>query len=266
MSILVQISDTHFGTDQAPVVAALTRLIGEIGPDVIVLSGDITQRARRTQFDAARTFMDGLGTPFVAVPGNHDIPLFNLPARMFAPYANYIRAFGRNLEPEFASDAFLILCTNTTRPSRHIDGEISPRQIDSVAKRLSHAKRDQLRIVVTHQPVHAIRAEDRSNLLHGHEQAIRAWSSAGADIIMGGHIHLPYIRPITERFVDLPRKLWAVQAGTAVSWRVRDNVPNSINLLRHSARELVCKVERWDFDAVANAFRCIKLENLELDR
>lgn len=266
MSTLIQISDTHFGTEQEPVATALTELVKRIGPEMIVLSGDVTQRARRAQFSAARTFMNRLDTPFVAVPGNHDIPLYNLAARMLAPYANYMRAFGSNLEPEYQSDAFLVLCANTTRPSRHKDGEISSRQIDRIAGRLTHAARNQLRIVVTHQPVHAIRAEDRRNLLHGHEQAIRAWSSAGADMIMGGHIHLPYIRPIRERFVDLPRKLWAVQAGTAISWRVRGSVPNSINLLRHSARELACVVERWDFDATATQFRCIKVERLELDR
>ena len=98
MTTLLQISDPHFGTERAPAVQALLRLAREQAPDVVVLSGDITQRARRSQFDAARAFIDELQPPaLVAIPGNHDIPLFNVIARMFTPYANYVHAFGDNL-------------------------------------------------------------------------------------------------------------------------------------------------------------------------
>lgn len=266
MSTLLQISDPHFGTEQEPVVSALVELATELKPEIVVLSGDITQRARRAQFQAAREFVDRLKTPTVAVPGNHDIPLFNVAARAFVPYGNYMRAFGSNLEPEFESSAFLVVCTNTTRPRRHKDGELSREQIDRVSERLQRASREQLRIVVTHQPVLVIRAEDEENLLHGHETAVHAWAQAGADVIMGGHIHLPYIRSIRDRFGDLARRVWAVQAGTATSWRVRGNVPNSVNVLRHVPGDLVCSAERYDFEARSNAFRCIDAEVLALDR
>ncbi len=266
MSTLLQISDPHFGTEQEPVVNALIELAAQLKPDIVALSGDITQRARRAQFRAAREFVDRLKTPTVTVPGNHDIPLFNVAARAFAPYGNYMREFGANLEPEFESSAFLIVCTNTTRPRRHKDGEISRKQIERVSERLARASREQLRIVVTHQPVLVIRFEDEANLLHGHEAAVRAWAEAGADVIMGGHIHLPYIRSIRDRFVDLPRRIWAVQAGTATSWRIRGDVANSVNVLRHVAGDLVFSAERWDFDARSNAFRCIDAEVLALDR
>jgi hypothetical protein len=135
-----------------------------------------------------------------------------------------------------------------------------------VCDRLRHTSRDKVRIVVTHQPVLAIRPTDEENLLHGHEAAVRAWSEAGADIVMGGHIHLPYIRSIRDRFGDLPRRVWAVQAGTAVSWRIRGEVPNSVNVLRHGRGDPTCRAERWDFDAATNAFRCIDAEILALDR
>lgn len=266
MSTLLQVSDPHFGTDQAPVVAALNNLATHVAPELVVISGDITQRARRAQFDAARRFVQALPCPHVAIPGNHDIPLYNLAARIFSPYGNYMRAFGRNLEPEFESEAYLVLCTNTTRARRHKDGEISQAQIERVCERLQRASRDQARIVVTHQPVLAIRTTDEENLVHGYEAAVRAWSQAGADIVMGGHIHLPYIRSIRDRFGDLPRRIWAVQAGTAVSWRIRGEIPNSVNVLRHEPGEPVCGAERWDFDAATNAFHCISCEILALDR
>lgn len=266
MSILLQVSDPHFGTDQEPVVNALVELASQLAPEIVVLSGDITQRARRAQFRAAREFVDRLKTPTVVIPGNHDIPLFNVAARAFVPYGNYMREFGGNLEPEFESSAFLIVCTNTTRPRRHKDGEISREQIARVSERLRCASREQVRIVVTHQPVLVIRAQDEENLLHGHEAAVRAWCEAGADVVMGGHIHLPYIRSIRDRFGDLPRRIWAVQAGTATSWRIRGEIPNSVNVLRHVPGDLVCSAERWDFEARSNAFRCIDAEVLALDR
>ena len=125
MTVLLQISDTHFGTEQAPVVEALVRLAHEQAPDLVVLSGDITQRARRKQFRAARAFVDRLGVAMtLAIPGNHDIPLFNVAARLFDSYANYSREFGTDLEPVFESDQLLVIALNTTRFYRHTDGEI----------------------------------------------------------------------------------------------------------------------------------------------
>ena len=257
MTSILHISDTHFGTEQDPVVEALLRMASEQQPEAVVISGDITQRARRSQFTSARTFVDRLPkSPILVVPGNHDIPLFNLPARLLAPYAGYRRAFGGDLEPEHASERMLIVCVNTTRPARHVDGEISQEQIERVASRLSRASSDQLRVVVTHHPVHVITRVDKKNLLHGHVDAVRAWARAGADIVLSGHIHLPYVRLLNDDLRDLPRRMWAVQAGTAVSSRIRGQTSNSLNMLRyaHEARPRECVVERWDYRAASNRF------------
>src|SRR5690606_30970075 len=154
----------------APVVDALLAFAQDLRPDAIVLSGDITQRARGAQFDAARRFVDALPpAPRLVLPGNHDIPLFNLPARLFAPYRGHRRVFGRELEPSIETDALLVLGVNTTRPWRHTDGEVSTRQIERVAQRLQRAAPSQLRIVVTHQPVDVPNQRDAHNLLHGRE-------------------------------------------------------------------------------------------------
>jgi 3',5'-cyclic AMP phosphodiesterase CpdA len=257
MTTLLQVSDAHFGTEQVPVVQALIRFAHEQSPDVLVLSGDITQRARRRQFNAARKFIEQVNPPaFMAIPGNHDIPLFNVLARIFSPYGNYSRAFGTDLEPEFSAERLLVIGVNTTRPRRHKDGEISVEQIDRVAQRLSRAPAGQVRIVLVHQPVLAIRPGDKANLLHGHRDAVPAWSAAGADIIMGGHIHLPYVRSLRTTFESLPRETWAVQAGTAVSSRIRGRVPNSVNVIRcnGSIGTRECSVERWDFAAGNQSF------------
>jgi 3',5'-cyclic AMP phosphodiesterase CpdA len=251
VTTLLHLSDTHFGTEQAPVVDALLRWAREQRPDLVVLSGDITQRARRAQFDAARRFVDQLGpVPVLAIPGNHDVPLFNLAARVFAPYANYARAFGRELEPVYESAQLLVIALNTTRPWRHKHGELSAEQAQRVAERLRRATAAQLRVVVVHQPVAVIRDEDEINRLRGDpDAAIRQWSEAGADLVLGGHIHLPYVAPLHERIEGLARRMWVVQAGTAVSSRVRPEAPNSVNVIRwgEALPAGACVVERWNY-------------------
>lgn len=246
---LLQVSDPHFGTERPPVVEALVQLAHAQRPDLLLLSGDITQRATRAQFDAARAFVERLQVPrCVAVPGNHDIPLFHLALRLARPYARYRAAFGDELEPSVETDGLLLLAVNTTRWWRHEDGQLSAAQVDRVAARLAAARPAQRRVVMVHQPLWVTRPEDAKNVLHGHALALRRWGEAGVDLIVGGHIHLPYVRP-------LPHGGWAVQAGTAVSTRVRADAGNSVNLIHidpsASAR---ATVERWDYDEAARAF------------
>ena len=252
MSVLLQISDPHFGTEQPPVVEALAALARQQRPDLLVLSGDITQRARPAQFQAARTFMDRLGVPLLAVPGNHDIPILDLWTRLRRPYARHVAVFGSALEPLHSSPDLMVVCVNTTRAWRHKQGEVSGLQIDRVARILAGARAEQLRVVVVHQPVAVTRAEDVPNRLRGHAAALQRWAAAGVDLVVGGHIHLPYVMALP----GLARPMWAVQAGTAVSSRVRKGVPNSVNLLRWGADSSpgCCRIEQWDFSAAELAF------------
>lgn len=269
MSTLLHLSDTHFGTEVPPVVEALVALARDAGPDLVVLSGDITQRARSRQFAAARAFVDRLAAPRTLVlAGNHDIPLFNLPARAFAPYAGFQRHLGADLEPSFESDELLVLGVKTTRRWRHTDGEVSPGQIDRVATRLRAARPAQLRVVVTHQPLHVARPKDRKDLLRGHAAALEAWSAAGADLVLCGHIHLPQMHDLGDR---LPRTLWSIIAGTATSSRVRPGAPNSVNLIRYAppgdaTQTPSCAAERWDYDARARCFARVQAVDIRLAR
>jgi len=307
LSVVLQVSDTHFGTEQPAVVEALVAFAQQQRPDLLLLSGDITQRAQPAQFRAARAFMERMAAcrawgvesenrpqrvqfapdspphspamgpedgakwaaavdlqptipkpdrlptaPWLAIPGNHDLPLLDLWTRLRRPYARHLAAFGPELEPVHSSPELLVLCLNTTRPWRHKHGEVSAGQIESVAQRLETASAAQLRVVVVHQPVAVIRASDRVNLLRGHAAALQRWAAAGADLVLGGHIHLPYVRAIP----GLARPLWAVQAGTAVSRRVREGLPNSVNLLRWGAQAPpgCCLIEQWDYAAAQQAF------------
>jgi 3',5'-cyclic AMP phosphodiesterase CpdA len=270
MSVLLHISDTHFGTEQAEVVAGLQSLVRDQRPDAVILSGDITQRARGAEFAAARRFCDSLGVErWLTLPGNHDIPLYNVAARLFSPYGNYKHCFGDELEPELVFADVLVIGVNTTRPERHKDGEVSADQINRVVRRLHGAPREQLRIVVTHQPACVMRPEDEKDRLHGGEAAVQAWARAGADLVLGGHIHLPYVSDLCARAqTATPRAMYCIQAGTALSQRVRHGTPNSLNIIRWeppaSGEERKVCVERWDYDVADRRFELTHPYELKL--
>jgi len=270
MSVLLHISDTHFGTEDAAVVEALRKLAHELKPDALVFSGDVTQRARPSQFAAARQFCDSLGVPkMISLPGNHDIPLFNVLARVAAPWHNYKQAFGDDLEPVLELPDAIVIGVNTTRPERHKDGEVSPQQIERVTQMLARSNdAAKLRVVVTHQPACVMRREDEKDRLHGGHDAVRAWSDAGADLVLGGHIHLPYSGDVCSLVDGASRTMYCVQAGTAVSTRVRHNTPNSVNVIRWRSPAAngprMCGLERWDYDVVDARFELTHPYDLRL--
>lgn len=252
MSVLLHISDPHFGTEQPAVVEALERLSAQLKPDVLVLSGDITQRARRRQFAAASAFVQRLGIAHrLVIPGNHDVPLFNLPLRLLDPYRDFQDAFGTPLDPVLETEELLLVGVRTTRRWRHKHGEVSAEQIRRVSLLLRRSPATKLKLVVTHQPLDVVTPADQVNLVRGHRQAMSAWLDAGADLLLAGHIHLPHLRPL--RNTPLPI---AVQAGTAVSSRLRGSAPNSVNVVRHERgpRTLRGSVQRYEYQTAAAAF------------
>ena len=266
---VLQISDPHFGTEVPRVVDALQRLVYRLSPSVLVMSGDITQRATTRQFESAAAFLRVLDAPAtLLVPGNHDVPLMNLALRALAPYSRYRDAFGHDLEPVHEEARLLVIGVNSVMPLWHQQGAVSRTQIERVSRRLERAAPDQVRIVVSHHPVHVIRPEDDKNLLRGSEDAVPQWVQAGADLILGGHIHLPFQRSLRQRFPDLSRDAWVVQAGTAVSSRIRSGIANSVNFIRpvDTAGGVACAVERWDFSDRNDGFELVTAEEVMLDR
>ena len=255
--MILHITDTHFGTERPQVVRALLDLAQRRRPKVVILSGDVTQRARPQQFALARAFIDALceacgvkpATNLLVIPGNHDIPLFNVAARLLDPYGQFSASFGPALGRTLHIGNMWVTGVNTTRPWRHRHGELSASQINRVADSLRAVPGHCLKLVVTHQPLHVVEANDQQHLVRGHAAATNAWAAAGADLLLFGHIHQSFVAP-------LPRpnnQTWVVQTGTAVSARTREQVPNSVHLvqvadLQADQRALV---ERWDYDGAA---------------
>ncbi|AJK46604.1 metallophosphoesterase family protein [Burkholderia plantarii] len=266
MSTLLQVSDPHFGAEWPAAVDALVTLAATLRPDLVVLSGDLTQRARRRQFEAARAFVERLGPQaLLAIPGNHDIPLFDPVARLCRPYARYRHAFGADLEPVFDAPALLVQGVNTTRPARHTAGEISAAQIERVARRFELAQPAQLRVAVVHQPIAGAGPRKPRDRLHGSEAALRRWADAGVDLILGGHTHRPEINAV--EMAGSTRRVYAIQGGTAVSRRVRDGRPNSVNLIAYEGASTGARrvlVTRYDHDAAGGRFVASETRVLDL--
>lgn len=263
---ILQVADTHFGTENDAVCAALTRFVRVQQPDLLLLCGDVTQRATRRQFARARAFLDALALPrMLVVPGNHDIPLWHLGLRLVAPYRRYRAAFGRALEGAVEHADARVVSVNTTRRLRHVDGEIDATHVARVARAFADASATQWRLVVVHQPVAVTRSGECHNLLHGAEDAVRRWAQAGVDLVLGGHIHLPFVLALTDAWPGLAQPMWAVQAGTATSTRVRPGAPNSVNLLTLEGHVGARRAEilRCDYDATLDAFDGVKSHLLE---
>ncbi|MGR6808105.1 metallophosphoesterase family protein [Sphaerotilus natans] len=267
MSRLLHLSDTHFGTELPGVCDALERLVAGVRPEVLVLSGDITQRATAAQFARARAWLDRLPVPHrLVIGGNHDIPLFDLAERLRHPYRRLSAAFGPEREPRLNLPDWQVLTLDTTRWWRHRDGTLSRAQIARTADTLQAAAPGQIRVVVTHHPLHVTRIGDEVHRPTHHRKALSAWAGAGADLLLSGHVHLPAVVPVAVE-PEVSRRLWSVQAGTAVSHRLREGIPNSVMLLEalsdgHHGRQCCC--ETWQCPPEGGAFRRVASQLLAL--
>jgi predicted MPP superfamily phosphohydrolase len=214
---LAHLSDLHFDGVDPAVLEALRRRLNALAPDVVVISGDLTQRARARQFREARAFLDGLPKPQVVVPGNHDVPLYNLCARFLAPLAGYRRLIGEDVEPGFVDEEIAVLGINTARSLVFKGGRVSDAQIRRVCGALGRLGSARTRIVVSHHRFMAI------------EQLVRC----GVDVFISGHHHATRMG---HADVAQPGAL-IVEAGTATSRRTRLE-PNGFNLLRIEPRRI----------------------------
>jgi 3',5'-cyclic AMP phosphodiesterase CpdA len=251
MSRIAHISDTHFGTEDPPVCAALREDLMKQQPDLVVLSGDITQRAREPQFVAAREFIDRLKPlPVITLPGNHDLPLYDVFTRFTRPYRLYQRHIARDLAPSWEGDGFSVIAVNSTSAFSHKDAVIDQEGIHTVADRIRQATQP-IKVVVLHHPLAITSPKDWENRPDCAATALVAWANAGADLFLGGHIHLPYCilaGPATRRVV-------VAQAGTAVSTRRRGGKPNSYNLIdMNTAGPRQMRIEQRDYATKDNCF------------
>lgn len=241
MRTIVHISDIHFGRVDYAIVASIIVKINEIAPDLVVVSGDLTQRARSAQFIEAKAFLDKLPKPQIVVPGNHDIPLHNVFDRFARPLDKYKKYITDDLEPFYKDEEIAVLGINTARSLTIKDGRINERQVAVIRERLCALPQETLKILVTHHPFDLPEGYDDDQIVGRAEMAMREITDCGADVFLAGHIHVSHIGSTATRYkLGAGRNALVVQAGTATSTRGRGEA-NSFNLIEFEHPRLIVK-------------------------
>ncbi len=245
MRTLAHISDLHFGRVDRAVLPALARAIRAARPDAVVVSGDLTQRARRQEFAEAREFLGSLPSPQIVVPGNHDVPLYDVASRWLRPLASYRHYISTDLEPFYADDEIAILGINTARSFAIKNGRINRLQVARSCARLERAGKDVTRIVVIHHPFDLPEADDRRGLVGRADMAMAAFARCGVDMILSGHLHVSRRSASAVRYRIPGYSALMVQAGTATSSRRRGEL-NSYNIIRIERPDIAIDTLIWD--------------------
>jgi 3',5'-cyclic AMP phosphodiesterase CpdA len=259
MRTIVHLSDLHFGRVNTALIEPLTRVVRELQPNLVAISGDLTQRARSHQFQQARSFLEALPKPQIVVPGNHDIPLHNLFARFVEPLTKYKRYITDNLHPTYQDDEMVIVGVNTARSLVFKGGRINESQVSRLREKFCALGSRVVKVVVTHHPFDLPEGHDERDLVGRARMAMTGLAECGADLFLAGHLHISHTGH-TKRYNIAGHSALVVQAGTATSTRERGEA-NSFNVLR--LRYPGITVERFEWNPVQNSFAVTTLDRFE---
>jgi 3',5'-cyclic AMP phosphodiesterase CpdA len=230
-TVIAHVSDLHFG-DQSPIaVNALANSINHAAADALIVSGDLTQAGRKTEFIAARSFLAQFNCPVILVPGNHDLPVMNLFQRFLTPYKRYEQLAGGALDKVYRlSGASIIGLNSARRAALDVNwsfGRLSRAQIDWAARSIAAEPRDNFKLLAVHHPFVPGPGRAGSRIVGRGQEAISRMSDQGLDVALTGHVHVA-----SSKLLELAkRRVILVQAGTATSMRTRGEPP-SFNVLR----------------------------------
>lgn len=223
---IVHLSDLHFGTEKIDAIASLIATVNELQPEVIVISGDFTQRAKVHQFKSAKNLIEQLACAnIICVPGNHDIPLHNIFSRIFFPLKNYKQFITDNLNPYFIQDKVAILGINSTTPFTVMDGFISPAQLNMLKEKFLELPPDIIKIACMH---HNMIKPEYHKVIINLDALLKTLAECRVNLILAGHLHDAFIEKIERDFIHHP--MYVVTAGTTLSYRLRTQ-PNSFNFI-----------------------------------
>lgn len=253
MRKIVHISDVHFGKEDLAVVERLIESINKIGPDLLVVSGDLTQRARSKEFAAAREMLDRLPMPQIVVPGNHDVPLYNVMERFGSPLGKFKKFVTEDLAPFFADEEIAVAGVNTARSLTIKGGRINAEQVTEIRRKMDCLPERLLKVVVTHHPFDVPEGKDENDIVGRAKDALPLLTGSGADVFLAGHLHVSHIGHSARRYrLNDGYSALIIQAGTAASTRERGE-ENSFNLLEFEHPMLV--VRRFQCGVRSEGFR-----------
>ncbi len=244
MRLIAHLSDLHFGTEISVVVKALTRDLKEARPHVILVSGDITQRARKYQFAQAADFLNQFAAPKLVVPGNHDVPLYNLAHRLINPLAGYHLYFPRDVESHYSDEHLMILGLNSTHRLRIRRGQLSHRQLEFMQNFFHKPHHHQFRIFMSHHPFMPLPRHFPRDLMIRRKKAVGIFEHCKVNVVLGGHSHKVHVDNLQRHYPLLKRPIVMVQAGTAVSRRTFRQ-PHAYNLIRVSPHQFTVETRTY---------------------
>lgn len=260
MRTIVHLSDLHFGAADPVLVAALIQEVTRLAPHVVAVSGDLTQRARRAQFRAARDFLAALPAPLVVVPGNHDVPLYNV----FARFATPLRGFHKHVVREtaqFVDDEVAVLGADTTRAFTIKDGGLTEHDVVRLVQQLNAVPSSAVRVLVCHHPFdqpHSRAA--RLTRPAPWRDAVMTLIEHGVDLFLTGHRHLSFAGHSAARYRVYGRSAIVVEAGTATSVRARGEA-NAFNVVRVDRHHVA--VDRLAWHAASGRFQSANCERFD---
>jgi 3',5'-cyclic AMP phosphodiesterase CpdA len=249
MARLIHLSDLHFGAHDQRLVDAVEARIDEETPDLVVISGDFTQRARTEQFEDACAFLERLrdkGHDVLAVPGNHDVPLYDVFRRFLSPLTRYKRYIDNTLCPVHELPGVTVVGINTARSLTFSDGRINEEQMRFIRDTFSRSDANALRILVTHHPLFALPVGETGEVkpaVGRNDLALDAAAEAGVDMLLAGHHHTASTHSARD-LVTRAGPALVVQAGTATSIRLRDE-SQSFNRIDIEGEEVTLTLQTW---------------------
>lgn len=258
MRTIAHLSDIHFGRVDPLLVPPLIKAVNQSNPDLVAVSGDLTQRARSHQFKEARKFLNALPRPQIVVPGNHDVPLYNIFARFVEPLTKYRRYITDDLRPFYYDNEIAVLGVNTARSLTIKGGRINEAQIAWIRDRLCQLAEGLVKVVVTHHPFDLPEGHDERHLVGRARLAMEELASCGADLFLAGHLHVSQTTHTAQRYKIKGHSALVVQAGTAASTRGRGEA-NSFNVIRIARPHIT--VERFDWQPPLGEFVLAETEH-----
>ena len=252
MRTIIHLSDLHFGRSAPHLVEPLIKSIREINPTLIAISGDLTQRARSREFQQARAFLDVLPQPKIIVPGNHDVPLYNVYDRFLRPLDKYRRYITDDLQPSYADEELIVIGVSTARSLVVKGGRINHQQLAHVKEKFCALPDEVVKILVTHHPFDLPTGFDDRDLVGRAKIAMTGLAECGADVFLAGHLHVSHTGQTAERYKIEKHSALVVQAGTAISTRGRGEA-NSFNLIHLEHPNISVERLSWNTESLSFA-------------
>jgi 3',5'-cyclic AMP phosphodiesterase CpdA len=245
---LFHISDVHFGPPHLPRVAqGVLEFVQDRQPELVILSGDLTQRARPEQFQQARAFVDAIPSPTLVVPGNHDVPMYRVWERVLAPFGAYRRHFSDELEPVHREEDLLVVGINTAFNWTVKEGRIKLARLLEVGELLRQVPRHTFKVVVAHHHLIPPPNFGTQTVLANAWEAMDLFSTFGVDLILSGHLHQSYIGNSEEFYPKGRPPVVMVHSGTTTSRRGRagERERNSCNWIQYDRESIVVSHYFW---------------------